>query len=92
MCACQGTPYSTRANVCRPGNCRVDADCGPSGSCSPSQSTSGCGGDLDGYFCHTAADECIDDADCVTESGMPQFCAHDKPSGHWKCAPQAMCA
>jgi hypothetical protein len=60
MCTCgQGggfTNYCTAA-----GNCRVDSDCA-SGYCSPT--VDGCG-TFTGYFCHTAADECYSDDDCV---------------------------
>lgn len=62
--------------MCMPGNCRVDSDCESGGGyCSPSQNAglfvcsdgcSGtCGGGLTGYYCHTAADECVNDCDCA---------------------------
>jgi hypothetical protein len=81
VCICgQGGPV---ANECSPvGNCRVDADC-PSGYCSPS--VDGCGG-FNGYFCHTAKDECNDDSDCVN-SGLFAKCVVDPSSAAWKCAP-----
>jgi hypothetical protein len=89
-CACQGTPYQAQSNNCAPGNCKVDADCGAGGFCSPSEGTTGCSGGLDGYFCHTAADECIDDTDCPTSSG-PKVCNYDKTKAHWVCSDLLLC-
>ena len=38
------------------------------------------------YFCHTAADTCVNDTDC--DAGKCQF---DSMAGHWHCG-CAMCA
>ena len=38
------------------GNCRVDADCGADGYCVPSAGLCG----VDGFYCHTPADTCVD--------------------------------
>lgn len=90
-CACQGSPYQNNSNGCAPaGNCKVDADCGPKGFCSPTGNV-GCSGALGGYFCHTAADECIDDDDCSKTSG-PQACTYDSAKKHWGCVPILACA
>ena len=90
-CACQGSPYQFESNGCAPaGNCRVDADCGASGYCSPSGGA-GCSGSIAGYYCHVAADECVDDADCKSTSG-PTACTFDKTKKHWACTPVLACA
>ena len=86
-CACHGSPYTGGAgNTCVMGNCRVDSDCGAGGYCSPTYSTNGCGS-LGGYYCHTAADQCIDDSDCAG-SGL-EVCAYS--SGNWQCQQQVLC-
>jgi hypothetical protein len=79
VCLCgQGGPV---ANACSPvGNCRVDADC-PSGYCSAS--VDGCGG-FNGFFCHTATDECNNNADCANTFAT---CHVDTSSAVWKCSP-----
>jgi hypothetical protein len=82
-------------------NCRTDADCGEGGYCSPTTIDDVCGcigpcpddagqecwsGDCGhGYFCHTAKDTCVDDADC--QDGM--ICNFDLPSQSWKCGREA---
>ncbi len=77
MCEC-GTSASD-GHSCMPGNCAVDSDCAGNGFCSPSRST--CGNGVAGYFCHTATDECVDDADCAVGS-----CVWNASIGHWWCA------
>jgi hypothetical protein len=89
-CACHGAPYMFGSgNMCVPGNCHVDADCGTGGYCSPSPALP-CnmnGRDLFcqgvGYYCHTPKDECVDDSDCqgVGFAG----CVYDPSPGYWKC-------
>ncbi len=88
LCACHGSTYLNGGNACFPGDCRVDGDCGAGGYCSPSQSTTGCGG-LGGYYCHTAADTCIDDGDCT--GGGIQMCAYSTTSHHWECSARLLC-
>jgi len=81
VCACQGSPYAVDANGCSTlGNCKVDADCGAGGYCSPSQGT-GCVTGLAGYYCHGSSDECVDGSDC--KAG--EFCAFDTTKKHWIC-------
>ena len=65
-CACHGSTYTgDSGNRCVTGDCRVDSDCGAGGYCSPSSTLAMCGGfSVAGYYCHTAADTCTDDADC----------------------------
>jgi hypothetical protein len=81
------------ANVCIPGNCRVDADCGAAGFCSPTLGDCGDFGGLSGYYCHTPADECIDDADCRGVDagflGQTPYCAYSREVGRWRCSNQA---
>lgn len=82
VCLCGGG-FRGDHNVClRNGNCNVDLDCGAGGFCSP---TYGSCGDYSGtvaYYCHTPADECLDDADC---GGYPNYCAYDTVAGKWTC-------
>lgn len=86
-CACHGATYHARGNECLPGNCRVDSDCGTNGFCSPN--VGGCGG-LQGYYCHTASDTCIDDADCAG-AGIPQICQFHTDTARWQCTEQLLC-
>jgi hypothetical protein len=89
-CACHGSPYMFGSgNMCVPGNCKVDADCGTGGYCSPTPALP-CnmnGRDLYcqgvGYYCHTPKDECVDDGDCQGV-GFPG-CLYDQFVGYWKC-------
>jgi hypothetical protein len=59
-------------------NCRVDADCGDRGWCAPSYDYRM---NLQGYYCRTLADRCIDSSSC---DGMP--CAFDDRERVWSCA------
>lgn len=89
VCECDGG-FRSGANVCLPGNCRTDDDCGGA-FCSPS--FGGCGeySGTVGYFCHTCEDECVDDSDCqdldagVGGWGAP-YCAFDPTAGRWMCS------
>jgi hypothetical protein len=86
-CACHGAPYTDgRGNTCVTGNCRVDADCGAEGYCSPSSLTAICGDSLAGYYCHTAADLCIDDSDCSSGG-----CLYSTTDSRWECAVVPVC-
>jgi hypothetical protein len=78
-CDCRASASDSAANVCLPGGCAVDSDCGPGGYCSPSGLTSGCGL---GYFCHTPSDACVDSADCPSTEG----CSYDTHALAWSCA------
>ncbi len=83
-CACEGQSGSP-GNTCLPGNCQTDADCGSGGYCSPT--FGGCG-DYEGviaYYCHTAADTCLDDADCVDPVQGPGYCMYTPELGRWAC-------
>jgi hypothetical protein len=91
-CACHGAPSTDGAgNTCVPGNCRVDSDCGPGGYCSPSyggQSIKDCpvaGRGLQGYYCHTANDKCLNQSDCPNP--FEESCAYSVAAGFWQCTP-----
>jgi hypothetical protein len=68
-------------NVCVTANCHVDADCGPSGYCSASHG--GHCGAFTGFYCHTAADSCVDETkDCV---GCGDICVYYPTVGAFTC-------
>jgi hypothetical protein len=89
-CACHGSPYTYGAgNVCVPGNCRVDADCGSGGYCSPSPAvlcgtTSHCQGVA--YYCHTPQDQCDNDTDCAGNGLGFIGCFYSTSEGFWLCS------
>jgi len=78
-------PTTTSMNVCKAGNCRVDHDCGAGGYCSPSLGSCGNYAGVVGYYCHTAKDTCVDDADCQVRGGVGD-CRYDPASNAWACA------
>jgi hypothetical protein len=74
-CGCRASATDTAPNTCLAGSqCRVNSDCGSDGYCSPSM---GC---AMAYFCHTAADTCLDDSDC--DGGL---CLYETTVSHWQC-------
>lgn len=83
-CACEGESGSA-GNTCLPGNCQTDRDCAGNGFCSPT--FGGCGNysGVIAYYCHTAADTCLDDADCVSPTQGPGYCMYAPEVGHWSC-------
>ncbi|MEO8180527.1 MAG: hypothetical protein ABI895_16960 [Deltaproteobacteria bacterium] len=81
-CACEGESGSP-GNTCLPGNCQKDTDCGGNGYCSPTFGTCGDYGGVVAYYCHTAADTCLDDADC--RQGGAGYCMYSPEVGHWSC-------
>jgi hypothetical protein len=84
ICECgTSTSPGRYPNVCLPGNCQVDSDCG-CGYCSPSDGTS-CGayGGVVGYYCHVAQDECTNDDEC-TDAGNG-YCAFQPTTNRWSC-------
>jgi hypothetical protein len=83
-CACEGESGSP-GNTCLPGNCQTDTDCGASGYCSPT--LGGCGnyGGVIGYYCHTAADSCVDDTECTDPTRGSGYCMYSPEVGHWSC-------
>jgi hypothetical protein len=101
-CACHGSAYTGLGNTCVSGNCRVDADCGAGGYCSPSPALGGCGSDVPaGYYCHTPGDLCIDDSDCTTTNTVstnpdmvpgPPVCLYSMTDARWECFFSGVCS
>ncbi len=85
-CECRPSAGDSEANLCvTGGNCAVDADCGPHGYCSPGAFADFCATPI--YFCHTAADSCVDNSDCGRSgTGYPQSCNYDTASGRFACS------
>lgn len=85
LCDCRPDDRSAKPNSCVAAQCTKDADCGASGFCSPSKPPEDAAGTfLTGYACHTAADECVNDADCATQGTAT--CSFDTTAKHWRCA------
>jgi hypothetical protein len=88
-CECRDSAQSSAANQCvTGGNCATDADCGPQGFCSPGAYVALCQTPV--YFCHTAADTCLDDSDCPREADAglyppPRACTYDSQAHHFAC-------
>ena len=81
VCLC-GEPNSVDNNRCGASNCRIDTDCPAPGFCSPS--VGGCVNlGVQGYYCRTCDDECVDDADC---KGLGARCRFDAAAAHWRCS------
>lgn len=85
VCECSGG-FRSDHNVCLPGNCVTDADCGETGFCSPSQGDCGAYFGTVGYFCHTCEDECVNDSDCGDADEWGSYCMYDQGVGHWRCS------
>jgi hypothetical protein len=88
VCECDGKSV----NRCLSGDCRVDADCGRNGYCSPN--FGGCPSfGIINYYCHTPEDECIDDADCGNYDGgyMGIHCSYNRDTGKWRCESPERC-
>ena len=82
-CVCRSSPSDSAANVCAlGGKCATDSDCGARGYCSPSRT--GCP-ILTPYFCHTALDVCVDDADCPAVDGGVPSCIFNTQVQRWEC-------
>lgn len=93
-CACRLlTRGASGANVCLPGNCQIDADCGAGGFCSPTFGSCGDYSGVVGYRCHTPRDECVDDEDCRDVDagflGQRGYCMFAPEVGHWRCSNSA---
>jgi hypothetical protein len=92
VCACQGRVRGwagvSNGNVCITGNCRVDSNCGPGGACSPTYGDCGSFYGYTGYYCHTCADQCLNDSDCVdggVTGAPPGYCMYNPMVGLWTC-------
>ncbi len=80
--ACDATDV---VRACVAANCRLDADRGARGYCSPSEG-SGSSGRVEGWYCHTPDDDCHGDADCPRWAGAGSgHCYHD--GRRWACGP-----
>jgi hypothetical protein len=87
-CGCRSSDSDPARNFCATqSNCRIDADCGPDGYCSPSilslvqnAGYSTCYDVATGYFCHTPNDRCTDDSDCSQGT-----CNYNMTSQSWSC-------
>jgi hypothetical protein len=92
VCACENG-FRADNNVClSQGDCHTDADCGENGYCSPSLGTCGNYNPFESFYCHTSADECVDDADCGGSGNMEDpYCAYSTLKGHWACS-SSFCA
>jgi hypothetical protein len=45
-----------------------------------------------GFYCHTCADTCVNDADCQTGTPpTPASCVYDPTVSHWTCT-SSVCA
>ena len=84
VCTCREFPND--ANRCEPGNCKVDADCGVGGYCSPSADPDKTNFGTTGWWCHTASDTCADETDCT---GNGEKCVYDPTLSHWTCSSKA---
>jgi hypothetical protein len=84
VCVCgpnNGFGLRVLTNVCVPSNCHVDADCGAGEFCSPSR---GYCGSVDGYYCHTKDDTCVNStSDCGCGGNA---CVYAPTVGHFVCA------
>ena len=79
VCACD----ESIANFCySQGDCKVDADCGAEGWCSPTLGSCGDYGGTVGYYCRTSEDECLNDEECPNNG----YCAYQQNLGHWQCS------
>jgi hypothetical protein len=75
-CECRTSPSESGANVCvSDGNCRIDADCGPAGFCSPSQVGHSCS-------CPSPALCPTDGSTRCTAGNTPVPCACGNACGH----------
>lgn len=84
VCECGGESVAS-VNHCVIGNCAVDADC-ENGYCSPSFGSCGDYFGVVAYYCHTAKDECLDDAECTGTEFGDGYCAFDPSVGKWACS------
>jgi hypothetical protein len=89
VCGCRESQVTEGTHtVCLSGNCRIDSDCDAGGYCSPSHAAFCSPTSWQGYFCHTANDECVSDSDCTpTGTQCPNpYCAYDPNVHHWVCS------
>jgi hypothetical protein len=82
-CICMGGTHAP-GNQCLLSQCRVDADCGAGGLCSPSMSEAGPFYGIQGRYCRTPSDTCQSDADCNAQGAGT--CVYESEVGHWGCS------
>ena len=90
LCACAsefGGGSRVPSNMCMATQCRLDSDCGQGEVCSPSYG-GGCA-TLQGFYCHTSADECLTNSDCCESTPT---CGYEPSLGHWACQQATICA
>jgi Cys-rich repeat protein len=83
LCVCSadnGGGDRLELNVCVPAQCHVDSDCGAGQYCSPSR---GYCGSVEGYYCHTALDTCVDPTTDCPCGGFA--CLYTPTVGHFVC-------
>lgn len=86
VCDCGSGEGAT--NRCVKSDCRTDSECGSSGYCSPSIAT--CSAQIEGYHCHSTADTCVNDSDCMLNFGaMCQYTGNHFECGGGVCAAAA---
>lgn len=83
-CLCGTSDDFIFGTGCRPASCRTDADCGEF-TCGVSPSICRDGAEL---HCHSAADACQTDEDCLP---MHDRCAFDADADRWTCSTYAFC-
>jgi len=83
VCVCSGGNgggLRSPGNVCVPASCKVDSDCGSGNVCEPSR---GYCGSVDGFFCTSNKDTCMDPAkDCSCGGNS---CVYAPTVGHFVC-------
>jgi Cys-rich repeat protein len=77
-------------NECVPAQCRTNADCGAGFACSPSNA--GYCSSLAGFYCHSAADTCVADADCCPRTFPAPQCVYQPALGHFACQTGQVCS
>jgi hypothetical protein len=87
VCVCQGQSFgyahASYGNVCLPGTCHQDSDCGGE-MCSPSIGSGGPFYGVQGYYCHKAQDQCHCDSDC-TWLAPNGYCFYNPEVAAWAC-------
>ena len=84
-CACGGRYGSDGPNLCMPGNCQTDGDCGNGGYCSPTQGDCGNYSGIIAFYCHTPDDACVNDSECVHPEQGGGYCMYRPELGRWAC-------
>jgi hypothetical protein len=79
-------------NRCVGGDCLLDTDCEGKASCSPSYGECGPLRGVQGNFCHTCEDECLDDLDCFNDKAAPRDCRYRPELMRWACTPTFSCS